>query len=102
MYIEIVTRVELTHQEGKFASREELVEALIEEIADPGEIEASEGGRYAVDGWESEEDTPSPPSSDRKIIDKLGPAIFVLTGTQDRKKAQQFLELARASGVRIL
>lgn len=45
--------VDVTHTTGPFASREDLQEKLRDDvITDPGQIDGTEGGEYAVDGFE--------------------------------------------------
>lgn len=49
--------VEVERDEGLFASREEIGEAIEEElrIADPGIFEGEEGGQYSTVAWEVSE-----------------------------------------------
>lgn len=101
MYVELRISVELNHVQGKFASREELVDALIEEVQDPSEVEGSEGGIYVVDQWDVEDDTPGPPRSEKEIIGRLSQAVFVLTGKNDDRTVKNFLAAAKAAGVSI-
>lgn len=101
MFIDLHIFADVNHVQGKFASKEELVEALIEEIGEPSEITASEGGVYTVDDWSVEEDTSPVKPSKAQLIMKLSPAIFVLTGKKDRKTIETFLQVAEAAGVNI-
>lgn len=45
---------EAEHEEGKFASRDELAEQIHEalESADPGSLSGENGGSYSVTAWE--------------------------------------------------
>ena len=45
--------VQADRDEGKFASKDELADQLIEAIeqADPGQIEGDEGGQYSISDW---------------------------------------------------
>lgn len=54
MQFTFTVSVEVNRTEGKFASRDELEEQLIEEIsgADPGQLEGENGGQYEVTNWE--------------------------------------------------
>jgi len=60
--LEFVVRADVEHQDGPFASREELTEAVRSELdaADPGTVDGGEGGSYAVSSWEVEEIEPAP------------------------------------------
>lgn len=60
MYIEITVRIELQHSEGKFASREELAEQIIQviEAADEGFYYGENEGSYETAGWSAEDTTP--------------------------------------------
>lgn len=46
--------VEVERTEGKFATRDELAEQLMEELegADPGDLEGDSGGEYEVTSFE--------------------------------------------------
>lgn len=59
MQFTFIVRVEVSREEGKFASRDELAEQFVGEIegADPGQIEGDEGGTYSVESFEVEEET---------------------------------------------
>jgi hypothetical protein len=51
--INLLIEVELSHVQGKFASREQLVEKLVEELegADPGSVDTDDDAEYAVDDF---------------------------------------------------
>lgn len=53
MNIQLLINVEVNHVTGKFASREHIVEKLVEEIegADPGTVETDDGAEYNVDSF---------------------------------------------------
>lgn len=53
MRIRIVIEAEVERREGKFASREDLGDQLVEELegADPGELEGENEGQYEVVEW---------------------------------------------------
>ena len=48
-----VVEVELTHTTGKFASKDELLEAIKTELenANPGSVDGDNGGEYEVANW---------------------------------------------------
>ena len=54
---EFKVTVEVERETGKFASRSEIFEKLLDEIqsADPGTVDGDEGGEYSVISWEVEE-----------------------------------------------
>lgn len=54
MKITLIVEVELRHTQGKFASKEDLTEKLIEEVegSDPGTVESDDGAEYEVDSFE--------------------------------------------------
>jgi len=53
MHIIITIEVELERIEGKFATKEELAEQLVEELTDPGiTLEGENGGQYEITGWD--------------------------------------------------
>lgn len=54
MQFSVTINVEMQRTEGKFASRDELLEQIVEAIesADPGEVEGENGGTYEVVTWE--------------------------------------------------
>lgn len=58
MQFTYVVQVEVSREEGKFAGRDELSEQIRENIegADPGQLDGDEGGVYAIDGFEVEEE----------------------------------------------
>ena len=53
MRIQIMVTVELERETGKFASKDEMAEQLIEEIegADPGSLTGENEGEYNVVEW---------------------------------------------------
>jgi hypothetical protein len=55
--IQFLVTVEVSRTEGKFASREELIEMCKESIeqADPGSLSGENGGEYNVDTWTVDE-----------------------------------------------
>ena len=59
MRFEFTVSVEVERTEGKFASRDELAEAIQEALdgADPGELEGEAGGQYQTVAWEVQEET---------------------------------------------
>lgn len=56
MNITIIITAEIEHREGKFASKEELAEALVYELdgMDPGEVYGDDDGRYETTDWQVE------------------------------------------------
>jgi hypothetical protein len=61
--------VKVSRSEGKFATRDEIAEQIVEalESADPGSYEGDNGGEYATESWDvSEEDA-------RRLAVKPGP-----------------------------
>jgi Zn finger protein HypA/HybF involved in hydrogenase expression len=64
--------VEVTRTEGKFATRDEISEQIMEalESADPGQIEGGEGGQYETAAWDvSEEPAPKTARKVKRIAD---------------------------------
>jgi hypothetical protein len=61
MVITITVSVEVERTEGKFASRDELTEKIMDELesANPESIETDDGASYEVTGWEIN-DVPQP------------------------------------------
>lgn len=61
MQFTFTVSVELERSEGKFASRDELSEQIIESIssADPGSLYGDNGGIYEVVDWEVEDTSKS-------------------------------------------
>lgn len=57
MYYEFKVKVRVERTEGKFASRDEIAERIMEALegADPGSLEGENGGQYEVSEWEIEE-----------------------------------------------
>lgn len=51
MKIVLRIEVELSFVSGKFASKEDVAEALMDELVDPGTVEANEG-EYTVESWD--------------------------------------------------
>lgn len=103
MYFEFSIQVEIERTEGKFMSREEAAEVLMQELDnDPGSIEGSDGGSYEVVNFEVQEIEQVKPMPRKKLIEALMPAIQVITGTSDKVKAEQFLTLLEASGRRVV
>lgn len=53
-----VVEVEVERDEGKFASKDELADQLIEAIesADPSSLDGDEGGVYSITDWTVERD----------------------------------------------
>lgn len=53
----VTVEVTLRHSTGKFASREDLSERIIEAVGecDPGTIDTDDGGEYEVEAWEAVE-----------------------------------------------
>jgi hypothetical protein len=60
MRFTFTVHVELTRSEGKFATREELHDQLVEalENANPGELQGDNDGQYVVESWEVSEEEP--------------------------------------------
>ena len=81
---------------GKFAPREAIIEALLDEVGDPGDLDVDEG-TYSIVTWEVEEVEQTKPLSRAKLVDKLVPACAVL-GITDKRKIEQFIDLYRSSG----
>lgn len=56
MDIVVVLQVEVERDEGKFASREELEDKVLEEVtgADPSTISTDEDATYSTTNWEAE------------------------------------------------
>lgn len=54
MQFEFLVQAEVERNEGKFASRDEIAEAIQQALdgADPGDIEGEAGGQYSVQTWE--------------------------------------------------
>lgn len=54
---EFTVTVEVERETGKFASRSEIYEKLLDAIqsADPGTVDGDEGGEYNVTSWDVEE-----------------------------------------------
>lgn len=66
MKIEIIVSAEVSFSSGKYASREDITQALIDDISDPGTVTANEG-EYNVDSFEvSEHSTVDPRTVDRR------------------------------------
>jgi hypothetical protein len=95
-YAEFVVKAEWEFDSGKFAPRDAITEAIIEEIMDPGSISA-EDGEYSITTWDVEEQPVVEPLSMKKLVEKLMPACAVL-GITDKAKVEQFITLYRASG----
>lgn len=57
MEFDFAVRVELEHSEGRFASRDEMRDQLVEalEEANPGDLMGENDGQYMVPTWEVEE-----------------------------------------------
>lgn len=55
MHVKLLVEVELAHVSGKFASRNDLVDTLIAEITDPGQIDSDDGAEYSVEVFEVSE-----------------------------------------------
>ena len=57
MQFTIMVNIEVEREEGKFATRDELLDQIIEAIesADPGSLDGDNGGVYSVTQWEAEE-----------------------------------------------
>lgn len=55
MKIQLTVTVEVSHTEGKFVSKDEIADALLEDVqgADPGDVYVDESV-YVVDAWEAE------------------------------------------------
>jgi hypothetical protein len=62
MKFTFVVEVEVERDEGKFASRDELADQLIQEIegADPGSLSGDNGGEYSTTSWEVSEEAQAP------------------------------------------
>ena len=58
MRICFTVEVEVERTEGKFASKDELADQILEAIeqADPSNLDGDEGGQYEVSGWTVERD----------------------------------------------
>lgn len=58
MEFRFVVTVNIERVQGKFASRDEMEERLVEAIdgADPGSLEGDDGGEYEVADWNVEAD----------------------------------------------
>ena len=56
MIITLTITVDVKHQSGKFATKEELAQLLIDEVeaADPSELTTDEDATYAVMGFSAE------------------------------------------------
>jgi hypothetical protein len=56
MNIVVVLQVEVERDEGKFASREELEEKILDEVssADPSILSTDDDATYSVTSWEAE------------------------------------------------
>ncbi len=69
MELEFTVRATVERQEGPFASREELTEAVRTELegADPSTLDGSNGGTYEVTSWEVEDVDRSPLRSTRPV-----------------------------------
>jgi hypothetical protein len=54
MRFNFVVTIEVSRQEGKFATKDELAEQIQEvlEGADPATLEGENGGQYNIDSWE--------------------------------------------------
>jgi hypothetical protein len=54
MHITFTIECDLERIEGKFATKEELAEQIVEELAsaEPGQLEGENGGQYEVTSWE--------------------------------------------------
>jgi hypothetical protein len=61
MRFTITVEVNVERDEGKFASRDDILSQLIEaiEMADPAQLETENGGMYSIDEW-SVEEVPQP------------------------------------------
>jgi hypothetical protein len=59
MQFEFTVSAEVERSEGKFASRDELAEQILEAIdnANPGDLTGDAGGSYSVDTWDVNEVT---------------------------------------------
>lgn len=57
MNFTFMVTVDVSRQQGKFASRDDISEKIKEALddANPGDIEGENGGEYTVDTWEVEE-----------------------------------------------
>lgn len=57
MHFTYVVEVEVERTEGKFATRDELGEQILEALsgADPGQLEGENEGQYEVTDWEVNE-----------------------------------------------
>src|SRR4051794_27992275 len=60
MQFTFIVEVEVTRSEGKFATREELAQQLIDAIeqANPGDLTGDNEGQYTVDNFEVSEEDP--------------------------------------------
>lgn len=58
MNFRFVVEVEVSREQGKFATREEIHDQIKESLeqADPGTMEGDNGGQYNVDSWNVSED----------------------------------------------
>lgn len=54
MKVKLTVEVELTHVSGKFMSKEEAAEKLVDELqnSDPGSITSDDDAEYTVDSFE--------------------------------------------------
>ena len=100
MYFQFEVSVEIERSEGKFISREEASKQIMKALdsGNPDQIDGDDGGVYEVVNFEVQEIEQVKPASTKKIIEEMMPAITVLTGSTDKKKAEQFLMLLKASG----
>jgi hypothetical protein len=57
MYFKFTVEAEAERTEGKFASRDELSEQIMDELvsADPSSLTGENGGEYEITSWEVEE-----------------------------------------------
>lgn len=89
--IDLEIHAELERTEGKFASRDELVEMLIEDyIEEPSDLEAGEGGRYEVTVWDVTEAAPKRRglTDEEKLIRAIERAASFKTGPERDRVAK--------------
>ena len=68
MHFRIIIEGDAERSEGKFASRDDIIQQIVEELegADPGEVEGENGGTYEITEWNVTEDEVKPPAKAAK------------------------------------
>lgn len=103
MELEFTVRATVERQEGKFAGRAELCEAILSELesADPGSLDAEAGGTYEVTEWQVETVEPVPAARARPVRLALSRAearaLLGLRRVDTAGTALRSLELVRAA-----